>query len=71
MDKYRKTLIASYLGFITQAIAANFAPLIFLTFHKSLGIPLGQVALISTTFYFTQLIVDVMIKTNVVKKKGD
>lgn len=60
MDKYRKTLIASYLGFITQAIAANFAPLLFLTFHKSLGIPLGQVALISTTFYFTQLIVDVI-----------
>jgi MFS family permease len=60
LDKYRKTLIASYLGFITQAIAANFAPLLFLTFHKSLGIPLGQVALISTTFYFTQLIVDVI-----------
>ena len=60
MDKYRKTLIASYLGFITQAISANFAPLLFLTFHKSLGIPLGQVALISTTFYFTQLIVDVI-----------
>ena len=60
MDKYRKTLIASYLGFITQAIAANFAPLLFLTFHKSLGISLGKVALISTTFYFTQLIVDVI-----------
>ena len=31
-DKYGKTLIACYLGFITQAIAANFAPLLFLTF---------------------------------------
>ncbi len=30
---YRKTLISCYLGFITQAIAANFAPLLFLTFH--------------------------------------
>ena len=58
-NKYRKTLIACYLAFITQAIAANFAPLLFLTFHKSLGIPLGKVALVSTAFYFTQLLVDV------------
>lgn len=59
-DKYKKTLIACYLGFITQAIAANFAPLLFLTFHRNFGIPLGKVALISTAFYFTQLIVDVI-----------
>lgn len=26
---YKKTLRACYLGFITQAIAANFAPLLF------------------------------------------
>ncbi len=59
-NKYRKTLIACYLAFITQAIAANFAPLLFLTFHKNMGIPLGKVALVSTAFYFTQLIVDVI-----------
>ena len=55
---YRKTLIASYLGFITQALCANFAPLLFLRFHKIYGIPLGKIALISTTFFFTQLVVD-------------
>lgn len=33
-DKYGKTLIACYLGFITQAIAANFAPLLFLTLKE-------------------------------------
>lgn len=55
---YQKTLIASYLGFITQAIAANFAPLLFLSFHKEYGIPLGQIAFISTAFFFTQLVVD-------------
>lgn len=59
-DKYQKTLLACYLGFITQAIAANFAPLLFLTFHKTYGIPLGKLALISTTFFLTQLIVDVV-----------
>ena len=42
---YRKTLRACYLGFITQAIAANYVPLLFLTFHTGYGIPLGQIAL--------------------------
>ena len=59
-NKYRKTLPACYLGFITQAIAANFAPLLFLTFHTGYGIPLGKIALISGAFFFTQLIVDVL-----------
>ncbi len=58
-NKYKKTLTACYLGFITQAITANFAPLLFLTFHQSYGIPFGKIALISTAFYFTQLVVDV------------
>lgn len=55
---YKKTLIACYLGFITQAITANFAPLLFLTFHNSFKIPLGTIALISSVFFFTQLVVD-------------
>ena len=58
--KYRRTLIACYLGFVTQAIAANFTPLLFLTFHTVYAIPLGQIALISTTFFLTQLLVDVI-----------
>ena len=59
-DKYGKTLIACYLGFVTQAITANFAPLLFLTFHRSLEISLGKIALIPSTFFITQLIVDVI-----------
>ena len=38
---YQKTLLACYLGFITQAITANFAPLLFLKFHKDYGIALS------------------------------
>ena len=56
--KYQKTLIACYLGFITQAITANFAPLLFLTFHRTYQISLGRIAFISTAFFFTQLLVD-------------
>lgn len=55
---YKKTLLACYLGFITQAISANFAPLLFLRFHNSYRIPLGQIAIISSVFFFTQLITD-------------
>ena len=57
---YRKTLMACYLGFITQTICANFAPLLFLTFHKDYQISLGHIALIPTAFFLTQLIVDAL-----------
>ncbi len=56
--KYQKTLTACYLGFITQAIAANFAPLLFLTFQSTYGISLEKIALIPAVFYLTQLLVD-------------
>ena len=56
---YRKTLLACYLGFITQAITANFAPLLFLKFHSDYAVSLGQIALIPTAFFLTQLLVDV------------
>ena len=55
---YNKTLIACYLGFVTQAITANFAPLLFLTFKGIYGLSLEQIALIPFTFYITQLFVD-------------
>lgn len=56
--KYKKTLLACYLGFVTQAIAANFAPLLFLTFRNSYGISLEKIALIPVVFYLTQLLID-------------
>ena len=56
--KYQKTLGACYLGFITQAIAANFAPLLFLTFQNTYGISLEKIALIPVVFYLTQLLID-------------
>lgn len=57
---YKKTLIACYLGFITQAISANFTPLLFLTFQKSYGISLEMIALVPMVFYLTQLLVDLV-----------
>ena len=57
-SKYRKTLLACYLGFVTQAIAANFAPLLFLTFKNTYQLSLGQVSSIPLLFFFTQLLTD-------------
>lgn len=58
MTKYKKTKMACYLGFITQAITANFAPLLFLKFHYDYQVSLGSIGLISIVFFVTQLLVD-------------
>lgn len=66
---YGKTLIACYLGFITQAISANFAPLLFLTFKSTYNVGLETVALIPLVFYLTQLLID-LAATKFVDKIG-
>ncbi len=57
-SKYRKTLLACYLGFVTQAIAANFAPLLFITFSRTYEMALEQIAVIPLLFFLTQLLTD-------------
>ena len=54
---YKKTLVACYLGFVTQAITANFTPLLFLTFKNTSGIGFENIALIPMVFYVTQLLI--------------
>ena len=66
---YNKTLIACYLGFVTQAISANFTPLLFLTFKNTYGIGLEKIALIPLVFYLTQLLID-LAATRFVDKIG-
>ena len=55
---YRRTQIACYLGFVTQAICAIFLPLLYVTFNKTYGISLGKLAALSTTYFFAQLLTD-------------
>ena len=57
-NNYQKTLLACYLGFVTQAISANYAPLLFLTFKGTYGITLEKIATIPMVFYLAQLFVD-------------
>ena len=55
---YQRTKLACYLGLVTQAISANFAPLLFLTFYRTYGISYADLALIPLAFFLTQLLVD-------------
>lgn len=59
-NNYKHTIYACYIGYITQAIVNNFAPLLFLTFHNVYGIPLGQIGLLVTINFVTQLFVDLL-----------
>ena len=60
INEYRKTKTACYLGFVTQAIVANFTPLLFMAFHREYKIPLASMALIPAVFYIVQLITDLL-----------
>ena len=55
---FRRTMTACYLGYVTQAIANNFAPLLFLTFQSEYGVPLSQIAALSSINFGIQLVVD-------------
>ena len=66
---YKKTLIACYFGFVTQAISANFTPLLFLTFKNTYEIGFEKIALIPLVFYLTQLLID-LAATKFVDKIG-
>ena len=58
LSPYRKTQLACYLGFVTQAIVANFTPLLFLAFHREYGVSIASLALIPAVFYAVQLVTD-------------
>ncbi len=57
---YKHTLTAAYIGYITQAIVNNFAPLLFLTFSTTWDIPLSQMALLVSVNFGIQLTVDLI-----------
>lgn len=55
---YRHTLAACFVGYITQAIVNNFAPLLFLVFQTEFSIGLDKITLLVTVNFVTQLTVD-------------
>lgn len=57
---YEHTIYASYIGYITQAIVNNFAPLLFLTFASDYQLTLDKITLITTVNFLVQLAVDLL-----------
>ncbi len=55
---YNHTIYASYLGYITQAIVNNFAPLLFVTFMSDFNLTMESITLITTVNFAVQLAVD-------------
>lgn len=52
------TICAGYIGYTTQALAINFAPLLFITFEKSYNISISKISLLIAISFITQLSVD-------------
>lgn len=55
---YKSTLFASYVGYITQAVVNNFAPLLYVTFQKNYSITLRQLSFLAMFNFLVQLCVD-------------
>lgn len=69
LQNYKHTIWASYLGYITQAIVINFAPLLFLTFSKTFHLSLDKITMMTTVNFLVQLLVD-FLATKFVDKIG-
>lgn len=57
---YKSTIVASCLGYVAQATVNNFAPLLFLIFNDSFGIPLEKITILITLNFIIQLTVDLV-----------
>ena len=57
-NRYNRTMYVCFASYIVQAIVNNFAPLLFLTFHETYGIPLSKITLLVTFNFLLQLGVD-------------
>ena len=68
-ESYEHTIYASYLGYVTQAIVNNFAPLLFVTFAAVFGLSVEQITLLTTVNFLVQLCVD-LISARVVDRIG-
>ena len=55
---YQHTIRASELGYITQSVVNNLAPLLFLIFQQQFAIPLSRITLLITFNFCIQLLID-------------
>ncbi len=56
----KHTVAAGYVGYATQALVINFAPLLFITFEKSYNISIGKIGLLIAISFFAQFAIDAL-----------
>lgn len=56
--KYKRTLYASYIGYITQAIVNNLAPLLFVIFQREFSVSVAQIGFLITFNFVVQILTD-------------
>lgn len=66
---YKHTKIASYLGYVTQAIVNNYAPLLFVTFSNRFSLSLEDLSILITINFAVQMLID-LTSTKFVKPVG-
>ncbi|MBQ9744053.1 MAG: MFS transporter [Clostridia bacterium] len=66
---FKATIGASCIGYFTQAVLINFAPLLFITFQKEFGLSIAQLSVLIATNFATELIID-FLGTKYVSKIG-
>ena len=57
---YKRTVLACFGSFVSQAIIVNFAPLLFLTFQSTYSIPLEEITVLVMVNFVTQIAVDII-----------
>ena len=68
-ESYNITIYASFIGYVTQAIIINFAPLLFVTFQKDYDISLASLSLLVLISFLIQLLTD-LFSVYIVDKLG-
>lgn len=66
---YKHTIVASYFGYVVQAIINNFAPLLFVTFQDTFFFSYNQISALIFINFALQLVID-LLSTKVVDKIG-
>lgn len=68
-NNYNFTIVACCIAYITQAIAVNFAPLLFLTFQNDYGVSISQIGSLVAITFIIQIAVD-LFATKYIDKLG-
>lgn len=56
---FKSTRICCYIGYISQAVAINFAPILFVIFHRTLSLSYAQIGVLTLITFATQMFLDI------------